>query len=1327
MDMDRTPRRGPGRRAATGAWMLGGAVLLAGAVWIFSHLRLSERQAVLAGWRQRVEMIAAAKARAVEVWLDERRADARLLAWDPDFVGLCTGDEDCARAGSVPRLQTQLDNLRVFAGFLGAYLLSPDGRALLTAREGRGPCRETPAVARRVARERRFRIHDIHRAQDGTPMVGFLAPVLRQADPGARAAGAPVVGVVGLYLDPRGALFPLLDPGGSPKDGVVSYLVRRAGDRLEILPPSVESSLGRASAHPPGPAASPLPLSLEEAALRGSTPPAISVDRWGRRVIGAVRLLPEPGWGVVASVPEGRALAGWRRQVLVETALGGLSLLCVLLGGVAVWRTWAGRHHRRLVEELREREERLRALAQGSEDVVYIQDLQGRYLLVNPAAEALLGACAERAVGRRARDFLPSEVSEALEARDREAIERGSAVQWEETLPVKGRERIFLGARVPIRDARGEIRGVAGVLRDITDRKRDEEQLARWAHTLAALYRLAGKLAGAGDAAAVLRQMVDGAAGAFQADFALLYLADSQGDGLNLADGRDVPDGIRRFFGRLRAGQGVTGRVWRTGRVEVVEDYRDDPDALPSPDAGTWLRSLGAVPLRAEGETLGVLVLGYTERRPFRADERRALEMLGYMAGAALERVRAREALEEEARSRRRAEDRLRRLHHATAGLTGEDLFQAVARTLTRELGVRWVMVNRVDPAGRAAPLAACVDGRREAIPPFPLEGTPCGEVVATGGPVHHESGMAGRIPLGSLGARLGIDAYAGVPLSDSRGHTVGVLCALHSEPLHLGEAEWDLLDLYARRVAGEVERLRAEQHLTKTRRTLETLIGNLPGAVYRCACASARPATYLSEGIASVTGYGPAAFDGGGKRLGDLIVPDDRPRVWRAVEEAVEEGRPYELEYRIRDAAGELRWVYDVGRAVEGDGGGERVLEGVLFDHTERRSLEAQLIHSQKMEALGRLAGGVAHDFNNLLTAISGYAELLLRRLPASDDSRRGAEEIVRAADRAADLTRQLLAFGRRQMVEPRVVDMNETIRGVVRMVERLLGEDVEVRLDLGAEVGSVRADPGQVEQAVVNLAVNARDAMPEGGVLAVRTRRAGPDECRRLGLDGEGRGDHVVLEVSDTGVGMEQRVMEHIFEPFFTTKEAGKGTGLGLATVYGVVTQAGGGVSVESRVGEGTTFRLFWPCWSEPPRSAAGGGGGGASAGETRGERVALVEDEPAVLELAAEHLRDCGYRVEAFPSGREALAALEAGEEVDLLITDVVMPGMAGPRLAHRLRQRWPRLPVIYVSGHTGEAAADLQADGWGTRFLEKPFRLSELDRTVREALEERARER
>jgi signal transduction histidine kinase/ActR/RegA family two-component response regulator len=383
------------------------------------------------------------------------------------------------------------------------------------------------------------------------------------------------------------------------------------------------------------------------------------------------------------------------------------------------------------------------------------------------------------------------------------------------------------------------------------------------------------------------------------------------------------------------------------------------------------------------------------------------------------------------------------------------------------------------------------------------------------------------------------------------------------------------------------------------------------------------------------------------------------------------------------------------------------------------RRS-EARLRQAQKMEAVGRLAGGVAHDFNNLLTVIAGRGEILLRQLPTEDPRRRHADLIRQTAFRAADLTRQLLAFSRKQVLQPKVLDLNGVVEGMDGMLRRLIGEHIELRCQCRA-VGAIKADPSQLEQIIVNLAVNARDAMLQGGVLSVETTTVELDDAFARSHDGARPGPHVLLAVTDNGAGMDADTRAHLFEPFFTTKGPGQGTGLGLATVYGIVEQSGGLVLVESELGQGTRFELYFPVVADraEKRDLVI-----ADAGLPSGtESILLVEDQEEVRRLAREVLQMLGYTVLEAENGRHALRVVDAQPDgIDLLLTDVVMPQIGGRDLADQLRASRPGLRVLYMSGHTDDAILHHGVLEPGVAFLQKPFAPEALAKRVREVLDQ-----
>ena len=451
------------------------------------------------------------------------------------------------------------------------------------------------------------------------------------------------------------------------------------------------------------------------------------------------------------------------------------------------------------------------------------------------------------------------------------------------------------------------------------------------------------------------------------------------------------------------------------------------------------------------------------------------------------------------------------------------------------------------------------------------------------------------------------------------------------------------------------------------------------------------------------------------------VLHPEDLPLELAERERLVRgETRTLDLECRWVRPGGRPLWMYVNASVVEDASGRPQYLLMYLRDITERKSLEDQLRLAQKMEAVGQLAGGIAHDFNNLLTAILGSTELLLADTDAEDPRRDDVQEIGRAAHRASALVRQLLAFSRKQVMQPRLVNLNAIVREMGGMLRRLVGERITLRLDLDPGLGDVTADPGQLEQVIANLGVNARDAMPDGGTLTIATANV-----TRVGLTGpsdEGipAGPLVVLIVKDTGIGMDEHVLAHLFEPFFTTKELGRGTGLGLATVYGIVRQSGGQIQVSSRPGEGSTFTAYFPRVEEPERARhATPGAPPPVPGGT--ETVLVVEDEEAVRHLVCRVLRAKGYRVLDAPNAESAL--LLAGSTpaaIDLLVTDMVMPGMGGTTLAAELMAVRPAMRVLFITGYAPEAVdrRGQLPDAGG--LLEKPFSADELARRVREIL-------
>jgi PAS domain S-box-containing protein len=475
---------------------------------------------------------------------------------------------------------------------------------------------------------------------------------------------------------------------------------------------------------------------------------------------------------------------------------------------------------------------------------------------------------------------------------------------------------------------------------------------------------------------------------------------------------------------------------------------------------------------------------------------------------------------------------------------------------------------------------------------------------------------------------------------------------------------------------------------------------------------------TYASPSAGAILGWGDGEYLG--RSTFGLVHPEDRQRVQEVFAQAITRpGSTPPVHARMRHRNGQYRLLESVGTNLLDDS----AVRGFVInsrDITERKLLESELLQSQKMEAVGRLAGGIAHDFNNLLTAIAGYTALLLEEIPEDDAHRADLAEIEQATTRGAALVDQLLSFSRRKMLMPSTLDLNEVVESTRGLLSRVIGADVELATRLAPNLDGVRADRTQIEQVLLNLAVNARDAMPSGGRLEIETANVRLD-ARDVGAVLEAQaGQHVMLTVRDTGIGMDRDTLAQVFEPFFTTKEVGQGTGLGLSTAYGIVTQAGGRIAVDSRPGAGTTFRVYLPTDTEaadagaPPESGA--------APRAGRETILVVEDEAAVRSLARDVLTRLGYEVLTASDGREALnVAKRYRRHIDLLVSDVVLPQLRGVEVADRLRARRPGLRVLYISGYTETAIVHDGLLDPGVNFLAKPFRPADLGNRVREVLD------
>jgi PAS domain S-box-containing protein len=614
-------------------------------------------------------------------------------------------------------------------------------------------------------------------------------------------------------------------------------------------------------------------------------------------------------------------------------------------------------------------------------------------------------------------------------------------------------------------------------------------------------------------------------------------------------------------------------------------------------------------------------------------------------------------------------------------------------------------------------------------------------ELQASAGLYTHLNGPHGRVPVGQFkigrialnrkahltnsvigdpevgdqewAGREGMVAFAGHPLIvDDR--VVGVIALFAKHPL--SDAVLSALASVADHVALGIERHRSAEALRTTEERMRFALENANVGIWDMDYSTG--VHTWSETLEAQYGLQPGTFGGTFEAFIERIHPDDRASVLETVGKAMKSGTDFSVESRAIRPDGTVRWLSGTGRVLLGEHGEPLRSVGISLDITERRTLEEQYQQAQKMEAVGRLAGGVAHDFNNLLTVILGYCELLLSDFKPGDPHQADIAEIQKAGARAGGLTRQLLAFSRKQIIEPTLLDLNVIATDMRAMLGRLIGEDVKVVLVLRPELAPVKADRGQVEQVVMNLAVNARDAMPKGGTLTIETANVELDEHYAKTHRTVKPGAYVALTVTDTGTGMTPEVQARLFEPFFTTKEVGKGTGLGMATVYGIATRAGGSVGVYSEIGKGTSFKVYFPraeaadMVMEAPTPVAP-----ARVGT---QTVLVVEDEDGLRELAKRLLLRQGHTVLVAANADEALRLFEANQSIDVLLTDVVMPGASGPELTRQLIEQRPALKVIYMSGYTEDAIVHHGVLKPGIAFLNKPFTSQTLGEKIRDVL-------
>jgi two-component system, cell cycle sensor histidine kinase and response regulator CckA len=656
----------------------------------------------------------------------------------------------------------------------------------------------------------------------------------------------------------------------------------------------------------------------------------------------------------------------------------------------------------------------------------------------------------------------------------------------------------------------------------------------------------------------------------------------------------------------------------------------------------------------------------------------------------------------------------------AARSQSAEDLqqfFAAIHNIVGQLMNARNFYISLYDPQTQLLSFPYFVDEQDPTPTPKPLGRGLTEYVLRSGEPllatpvVFEELVRRGEVEL--IGASS-LD-WLGIPLKSGTTCIGALVVQSYNENARFGERDREILKFVSQQLAAAIEHKRYEEALRRSEARSRSLI--LSAAFGICRCTLGGRFLDVNPALIAMLGHGSVE---------DLLQLNVRREVFVNPKELDRLAEDYRYAGSLNGV--EVQWKRKDGRVIivrlsgcaasSTDEPGEVVLELIAEDITDRRQLEEQLRQAQKMDAVGRLAGGVAHDFNNLLMVINGYTEVLLEQLEKASPMHHKVQSIQQAADRAATLTRQLLAFSRKQLLELKVIDVNTVIGDMERLLRPLIGENIELVTRLSTQTGHTRADAGQLEQVIMNLVVNAKDAMPEGGKLTVQSS----DVTVRQNFSAHRfiqPGRYAVISVADTGHGMDTETQSRIFEPFFTTKEKGKGTGLGLSTVYGIVKQSSGYVFAESELGAGTTFYVYLPRVKESAEELSPAQSQQNDAGGC--ETVLLVEDEESVRELVRLTLSSRGYQVLEAENGESGLRMAESFKEhIDILITDVVMPGIGGRELARKLLLLRPAISVLYLSGYTEDAVVTRGALGPRTAFLQKPFTLQNLAKKVREVL-------
>ena len=959
---------------------------------------------------------------------------------------------------------------------------------------------------------------------------------------------------------------------------------------------------------------------------------------------------------------------------------------------------------RRETADLKQVIERQSLLLDNAEAQIWGLTDVATYGAVNEAHARFVGRHKADLEGKNLYERFSREVADVCVAGNREVFEKKKPIHSEEWVEnSRGETRLLSITKTPKLDADGNVEYVVCSAQDSTERRRAED--------LMEVKRDLGiALGSATNLTQALDLVLDAVLKIEGLDCAGIYLVDPATGALNLAAARGVSETFRSRVSHF-AGDTPRAKLVLAGEPTYVH-YGGLEGGPVEANVTEGLRAIAVIPVHYEGRVVASLNVASHTVDPVPPRAKVVLESIGSQVGGVIARARAEEALRDSRRDLQTLFDGIRdflfildmhgKILH-TNPVVRERLGYSPAELAQMESVAE---LHPHDRRGEAAAIVEDIVARGRTDCPLPL-------MAKDGALIPVETRVtrgrwSNRDVLFAVSRDVAERKRSEGELRRYRDHLEDMV---HARTAELVEAN----ELLEREIA---ERKRVEDEVRRLNQFLNVVIDNA-NVWLMVLDGEGRPVIW-NKAAEAISGYSRDEATGKGN-VWEWLYPDEayRQEVTDAGLGSMAAGASVEdFETTIRAKDGQIRVMCWHSRGLADVRGASVGLVALGRDVTERRQLEEQLREARKMEAVGRLAGGIAHDFNNLLTGVMGYTDLLLEEV-ADPGAARDLAEIRKLSNRGADLTRQLLAFSRRQPISPEVLALNTLVGDMCKMLQRLIGEHINLQFLPGTDLGNVRADPSQIEQVIIDLAVNARDAMPQGGKLTIATSNVMLDANYSREQPGVTPSPHIALTVTDTGCGMDQETIRHIFEPFFTTKEVGKGTGLGLATVYGIVKQHGGHIVVDSTPGKGATFRICLPRVGAAPQAEVRHV---PDVGPHGSETILVVEDEDAVREITRRFLEEHGYTVLCAGSPNEARDVFaQRGDEVALLLTDVVMPECNGVELHEQLLTLRPSLKVLYMSGYDRGAGVSGRVIGPGSRFIQKPFSAHALAQTVRQTLD------